>query len=231
MSALGKPFGYYLKAKRKALGLSQAALSDKAKIQRTSISRLESHAANPQWIMIRQLAEDGMGISVGEFFQVDPLESRQPVILVNGQSPAPKLAEIMLKTQGKPIPVLNSETPLRSKVVTDQDISGYCVLDYGLLKNFRDRPLVVWKCPELGPDLAACWLVVDIKDTVMKDGEAYLVDLDGPKPRRAWLSDAGSLILEPTVGDEIKPVAFWGRQRDRVETLGRIVITCWNHIP
>ena len=55
MSAIGKPFGYYLKAKRTALGLSQAVLSDKAKIQRTSISRLESHAANPQWIMIRQI--------------------------------------------------------------------------------------------------------------------------------------------------------------------------------
>lgn len=229
MSALGKPFGYYLKAKRKALGLSQAALSGKTKIQRTSISRLESHAANPQWIMIRQLAEEGMGISVAEFFQVDPLESRQPVILVNGQSPAPKLAEIMLKTQGKPIPVINSETPLRSKVITDQDIAGYCVLDYGLLKNLEDRPLVVWKCPEIPPDDASCWLVVDIKDTVMKDGESYLVDLDGPKPRRAYLSETGALILEPTSGDVIKPVAFWGRQRDRVEALGRIVVTCWNH--
>jgi len=229
MSAIGKPFGYYLKAKRKALGLSQAALSDKTKIQRTSISRLESHAANPQWIMIRQLAEEGMGISVAEFFQTEPLEARQPAIFVNGQSPAPKLAEIMLKTQGKPIPVINSETPLRSKVITDQDIAGYCVLDYGLLKNFKDRPLIVWKCPETKLDHASCWLVVDIGDTVMKDGESYLVDLDGPKPRRSWVSDKGALILEPIIGAEIKPVAFWGRQRDRVEALGRIVITCWNH--
>jgi len=231
MSAIGKPFGYYLKAKRTALGLSQAVLSDKAKIQRTSISRLESHAANPQWIMIRQLAEEGMGISVAEFFQTEPLEARQPAIFVNGQAPAPKLAEIMLKTQGKPIPVINSETPLRAKVITDQDISGYCVLDYGLLKNFRGRPLVIWKCPETKLDHASCWLVVDIKDTEMKDGEAYLVDLDGPRPRRAWVSDKGALILEPIIGDAIKPVAFWGRQRDRVEALGRIVITCWNHNP
>ena len=231
MSAIGKPFGYYLKAKRTALGLSQAVLSDKAKIQRTSISRLESHAANPQWIMIRQLAEEGMGISVAEFFQTEPLEARQPAIFVNGQAPAPKLAEIMLKTQGKPIPVINSETPLRAKVITDHDISGYCVLDYGLLKNFKDRPLVIWKCPETKIDHASCWLVVDIKDTEMKDGEAYLVDLDGPRPRRAWVSDKGALILEPIIGDAIKPVAFWGRQRDRVEALGRIVITCWNHNP
>jgi len=229
MSTLGKPFGYYLKAKRKALGLSQAALSDKTRIQRTSISRLESHAANPQWIMIRQLAEEGMGISVAEFFQTEPIEARKPVIFIEGQAPAPKLAEIMLKTQGKPIPVLNSETPLRSKVVTDQDISGYCVLDYSLLKNFRDRPLVVWKCPETTPDHASCWLVVDIKDTVMRDGESYLVDLGGPQPRRSWVSDKGALILEPIIGTEIKPVAFWGRQRVRVEALGRIVITCWNH--
>jgi len=231
MSNLGKPFGYYLKAKRTALGLSQAALSDKTKIQRTSISRLESHAANPQWIMIRQLAEEGMGISVSEFFQTEPLEARQPTIFVNGQSPVPKLAEVMLKTQGKPIPVINSETPLRSKVVTDQDISGYCVLDHGLLKDCINQSLVVWKCPKPAPPHASCWLVVDIKDTTMKDGQEYLVDLDGPQPRRSWISDKGALILEPIIGAEIKPAAFWGRQRDRVEALGRIVITCWNHIP
>lgn len=224
MSAFGKPFGYYLKAARTRLALSQADLSDRTKIQRTSISRLESHAANPQWLMVRQLAEVGMGISVAEFFQVEPLEARQPVIHIAGQTQAPKLAELMLKMQGKAIPIVNSEAPLRLKVITDQDISGYLVIDHGLLKEYKDRNLVTWICRDTGVDCD--WLLVDIEDTEKKNGVLYLIDIAGKaEARRTWLSPSGALILDGEDGDEIQPVAFWGRQKDRVEVLGRIVMT------
>lgn len=224
MSTLGKPFGYYLKSKRQVLGLSQADLSDRTKIQRTSISRLESHSGNPQWAMIQHIAEEGMGISVAEFFQVEPLESRQPVIHVGERLSNPKLTELMLKTQGKAIPIVNAEAPLRTKVISDQDIIGYLVMDHGLLKEHKDKHLVAWLCDDLGTECD--WLLLDIKDTEIKDGGGFLIDLDGKgKARKAWQSPSGALILDGFGDESTRPLAFWGRQKDRVVALGRIVMT------
>ncbi len=161
MTTFGRGFGYYLRAKRQQLGLSQSALSDKTKIQRTSISRLESSSGNPQWTLIRQIAEDGMGISVSELFQIEPQAVKQPMIYVEGQTPGPKLTEVMLRTQGKPIPVLGQDTPLRTKIVTDQDITGYCVLDSTMLQGLDDHALVIWRCPKgPGPNGHHTWLLV-----------------------------------------------------------------------
>lgn len=230
MSALGKPFGDYLKAARTRLGLSQADLSDRTKIQRTSISRLESHAANPQWLMVRQLAEVGMGISVAEFFQLEPLEARQPVIQITGQTSNPKLAGLMLKTQSKAIPIVSSEAPLRLKVITDQDITGYVVIDHSLIKEHKDKNLVAWICRDTGVECD--WLLVDINDIEKKNGSLYLIDLAGKAAaRRAWLTPSGALILDGVGGDAIQPVAFWGRQKDRVEVLGRIIMTSHTYHP
>lgn len=220
---ISRHFGYYLKEKRKQLGLSQADLADKAKIQRTSISRLEGPGGNPQWAIIRAIAEDGMGISVPEFFQVEPIEARQPVIVVGAEAPAPKLAELMLKTQGKAIPVINSITALRSKVITDQDIIGYSVLDHGLLADYIDRKLILWVSHD--HKQRQDWLIADIEDTAIEDQSTYLVVLDDKVvARQAWISPNGALTLVGLAAHE-RPASFWGRQKDRVECLGRVILT------
>lgn len=220
----GKPFGYYLKEKRRQLGMSQAELADRVRIQRTTISRLESTAGNPQWLMVRQLVEDGMGISLSEFFRLVPREARAPIIHITGPLPAPKVADLMLKTQAVAVPIVGSAAPLRSKVVTDQDITGYCTLDHQLLKEYKGAALVVWICADNG--LTCDWLLTDIKDTTLTDGGMFLVDLDGKvEARRTWLSERGILVLDACEGDIVKPIAFWGRQREQVEVLGRIVMT------
>ena len=228
MSSFGKPFGYYLKAKRQQLGLSQADLSERTKIQRTSISRLESHAGNPQWQLIKLIAEDGMGIPMAEFFQVESTESKQPMIHIQGQTPAPKLAELMLKTQGKAIPLLCTETPLRSKVVTDADIGGFIVLDYAMIGPWKDRPLVSWKCcPE---DQTLDWALVDIEDTKIVDGGIYLFDMEKVVLRRTWLTPKGALILDAVGENCARPDSYWGRQKDRIIPLGRVVMTAQSRL-
>jgi hypothetical protein len=123
--------------------------------------------------------------------------------------------------------MIATETPLRTKVITDDDITGFCVVDHGLLKKWKDKPLVIWTCHENPPQFD--WMVVDIADTTLQDGLLYLVDLDGAKARRAWFTPKGALILEPASGNNARPVAFWGRQKDRVEVLGRVIVTSTAH--
>lgn len=217
-----KPFGYYLKAKRQQLGLSQSDLADKTKIQRTSISRLESMSGNPQWSMIRLIAEQGMGISVSEFFQVEPVESRQPIIQIGPDIPGGKYAEVLLRTQGKTVPIVESPTPLRSGVVTDNDIGGYCILDQSMVKR-PEKKLVAIRCEHTGKKCS--WLIVDMEDREIVDKGVSLVMVDDEmQPRTTWLSPKGTLILEPLESNGAAPIAYWGRQRDRLEVLGRVVM-------
>jgi len=222
-SYVHRPFGYYLREKRKQLGLSQADVADRAKIQRTSISRLESSSGNPQWSMIRIIAEDGLGISVAELFQVDPEPAREPIIVLEGEIASPKLAELMLKTQALAIPLVDDPTPLRSKVITEKDIRGYCAVDKAVTGEPGNKSkLVGWK----SKGKEESWLLVDINDAALEDGGVFLVVLDDGKiePRLIWISPKGALIMEPIENGEERPVGFWGRQKDRIECLGRALL-------
>jgi transcriptional regulator with XRE-family HTH domain len=223
MSVSTKPFGYYLKVKRQQLGLSQAALSDKTKIQRTSISRLESIAGNPQWSMIRKIAEEGMGISVAELFQVEPVEAKIPAVLVEGKGLSDfKNSELLIKTSGWPVPILKSDTPLRSKVIEEKHIAGYFVIDQLLIPEVKDHRLVIWPIQNSHTRIRFC--LVDIEDTNIVDSQTYLVDIEGIQIRKAWLSQGGALIFDSIFEEVSKPLAFWGRAKDSATILGRIVL-------
>jgi transcriptional regulator with XRE-family HTH domain len=223
MNVTPKPFGDYLRAKRRQLGLSQADIAGKAKIQRTSISRLESITGNPQWSMIQRIAQEGMGIQVAELFQVEPVEAKNPVILVESTGLSDfKNSEFLIKTSGWPVPILKSDTPLRTKVIEEKHIAGYFVVDQLLIPEVKDHRLVIWPIQNSNARIRFC--LVDIEDTNIVDSQTYLVDIEGIQIRKAWLSKGGALIFDSIFEEVSKPLAFWGRARDSATILGRVVL-------
>jgi len=220
-----RPFGHYLREKRKALGLSQAELSERTKIQRTSISRLESDSGNPQWSMIKRIAEEGLGITVSELFQVEPIEVGIPIINVEGRTPSNlRSAEYLIKTSGWAVPILKSDTPLRSKLIEEKHVAGYFVIDQAIVPEVKDRKTVIWPLEKKTGGARFC--LVDIEDTEPRDLQTYLVDRDSIELKKVFLTPKGAILLEPFFDEQSKREVLWGRSKENANILGRVVFMC-----
>ena len=210
-------FGKYLREKRKQLKISQDDLARKTKLQRTYLSMLETRG-NPSFQTILQIT-DALGMSLEEFFRSAPLEAREPKIMIQGEMPNPRFSALLIKSRGVPVPIVNNDNPLRSKVITDSDIAGYVVLDEAVAQDISGQKVVAWMNKDM---VGVRYAVIDIGDTSAQDGKTYLIDFDGQvRIRRTFLAE-NSIIME-TPYDHHHPVGAFGRQRERVVILGRVI--------
>jgi transcriptional regulator with XRE-family HTH domain len=214
-------FGELMRSHRKRLDLSQKDIQDRTRIERTSISRLE-HSGNPSFNVIRKIAY-AMGMTLEEFFRTAPIEAKTPVVVVDSTALSDyKNSELLIKTSGWPVPILKSETPLRSKVIEEKHIAGYFVIDQLLIPEVKDRKVVIWPIQESKAGIRFC--LINIEDTVIQDEQTYLVDIEGVKILKARLTSGGALILDAIFEDSGQPLVFWGRQKERIDVLGKVVL-------
>jgi transcriptional regulator with XRE-family HTH domain len=64
---MASEFGIILQENRKKLGITQEELADRAKIERTYMSKLEGGRSNPSFSTISKISE-GLGMTIAEFF-------------------------------------------------------------------------------------------------------------------------------------------------------------------
>lgn len=214
-------FGELMRFHRKRLGLSQKDIQDRTQIQRTSISRLEKNG-NPSFNLIQKIA-DAMGMPLEEFFQTASPEAKTPVVLVDDANLSGyKNSELLIKTSGYAVPIIKSDIPLRSKSIEEKHIAGYFVIDQLLVPEVRDHKVVIWPMANSRAGIRFC--LIDIEDIGIKDSETYLVDIEGIKIRKAWLTPKGALIFDSIFEVVGQPIAFWGRQKETVDVLGKVIL-------
>lgn len=220
-------FGDILRFKREQLGLSQQTLAEKAGIDRTYISMLESKG-NPQFSKIQQLAT-AMGLTLSDFFRVDPRELQPPTVVIrfSGAEKERLHKERLIMEDTIPIPIIRSVLPLRKKFVEPEDVEGYLLLDRqtveGQIHIDGKKPLVALRSEHYP------LLVIDMMDTEVRDNAVFLLERsDKVMVRRSITLESGTLFEPVTPGTDEKPIAYIGKKKE-VEILGRIIFMVSSH--
>ncbi len=217
-------FGEYLRQKRKELGMSQAELSAKTGIDRTYLSMLENRG-NPAFNKIQEIVK-ALNLSLEDFFKLELQEASKPIIsvMLPNETKNKQVMQRLLTSVTFPVPILNSPIPLRSKVIEEQYIEGYCLYDRTLYEPSDEQKLVCW-IPKEFPTMN--YTIVNILDTEIKDYSIYLFEYESQiLLRQVTNSDGGFILIPPMQKDTIKMIVIFGKKRESLQVFGRVLSMC-----
>jgi len=129
----------------------------------------------------------------------------------------------MIKEKCVPIPIINSDKPLKTGKVEDNDIQGYIMLDRETLgKDANDNLVAVRHIPAVPFPL----IIINLDDKELTEGKLYAIEKNGIKLRKAYQSGKG--IVFQSMWNSEKPMAIFGKQKDFIKVLGRVILG-WMH--
>jgi len=132
-------FGKLLKENRVKVGITQADLAERAKIEQTYMSRLESGKTNPSLSTIEKLCA-GLGMTINEFFGGHSEEKRSPAILIKtGKMPLRELKQFKIKNEVVAIKVFKNLTSFsRHRNIEKEFFRRYILIEKDMYTHPED---------------------------------------------------------------------------------------------
>lgn len=175
-------FGERLKQMREEKGISQKELADKAEIDRTYMSKLESDSSNPSYDKITKICES-LGISLADFFGETEKIEKEPGIILSGLTKK-QAEQYLVKTEFASIRIVQGLKPFsRSGNLKEDRSIGYTFLKKGMFKDIKNLVGAEVKGDVLLSDLKMrkAVLIIDTEQKEVCDSCFYLMEFDSSK--------------------------------------------------